>query len=374
MIAIDRRGTGALKWSRYPADVLPLWVADMDFPAPDCVVEAIAARVAHPAYGYAAEPPSLREAIVADLAERYDWRVTAEEIVILPGVEPGFNMALAAFLRAGDGVALHSPGYGPMRRAPAVWGLIRRDIPMVEVADRWQADPAQEAAAIAAARAVLLCNPHNPLGKVFTRAELAAIAEAALAAGALIVSDEIHADLVYDGRRHVPIATLSPEVAQRTITLMSPGKTFNISGLKVAFAVVPDPTLRARFDGHRLGMVDSVNAFGLVAMAAAYAHGGAWRAALVAELASNRDALAQAVAARLPGVRMLSPEGTFLAWLDCRAAGIAGSAQAHFLAHARVALTPGEDFSDEGAGFVRLNFGCARATLDEAIARMAASL
>ena len=371
---IDRRGTGSNKWSRYAPDVLPLWVADMDFAVPDCVAEAVAARAAHAVYGYAAPQASLRAVIVADLAARYGWRVAPEEIVILPGVEPGFNMALAAFLQAGDGVALHTPAYRPMRRAPGFWGLTRHDIPLVEADGRWQADPAQEAAAIAASRALLLCNPQNPLGKVFTRAELAAMAEAALAAGTLIISDEIHADLVYDGRAHVPIATLSPEVARRTITLMSPGKTYNISGLKVAFAVVPDTDLRARFDQHRLGMVDSVNAFGLAAMEAAYAHGGAWRDELVGYLAGNRDVLARAVAAQLPGVRMAAPEGTFLAWLDCRAAAINGSAQAHFLEHARVALSAGEEFSDAGAGFVRLNFGCPRATLVAAIARMAASL
>jgi cysteine-S-conjugate beta-lyase len=371
---IDRHGTGANKWSRYGADVLPLWLADMDFAAPDCVVRAVAARAAHPVYGYAAPQADLRATIVEDLARRHGWHVAPEEIVFLPGVEPGFNMALSAFLTPGAGVALHTPAYRPMRRAPGFWGLRLLAMPLQRNGDTWAADAGHEREAVAQAGALLLCNPHNPTGKVFARPDLERLAEQALAHDTLIISDEIHADLLLDGRRHVPMASLSPEVARRTITLMSPGKSFNTSGLKAAFAVVGDPQLRARFDARRLGMVDSVNAFGLAAMQAAYADGHDWLAELLAYLQANRDWLVRAVADRLPGVTMAAPEATFLAWLDCRGAGITGSAQAHFLNHARVALGAGEDFADQGEGFVRLNFGCPRALLAQAIDRMAASL
>jgi len=372
---IDRHNTGANKWSRYGVDVLPLWVADMDFAAPDCVVQAVAARAAHPVYGYAFATEELRETIVQDLARRYDWHISPEEIVFLPGVEPGFNMALSAFLKPGDGVAVHTPAYRPMRRAPGFWGLRFLDMPLALEGARWSADADGQKQVLAEARTLLLCNPHNPTGKVFSRAELEVLAQQALASDTLIVSDEIHADLLLeDGTRHTPIASLSPEVAQRTITLMSPGKSFNTSGLKAAFAVVSDPDLRARFDCQRLGMVDSVNAFGLVAMQAAYAHGHEWLAELLAYLRGNRDWLVEAVRTRLPGITMAAPEATYLAWLDCRGAGIAGSAQAHFLERARVAFSPGEDFADPGLGFVRLNFGCPRSLLEQAVERMAASL
>jgi cystathionine beta-lyase len=372
---IDRHNTGANKWSRYGADVLPLWVADMDFAAPDCVVQALAERAAHPVYGYAFATQDLRETIVRDLARRHDWHISPEEIVFLPGVEPGFNMALSAFLKPGDGVAVHTPAFRPMRRATDVWDLRFLAMPLALDGARWLADEQRQKQAMAEARALLLCNPHNPTGKVFSRAELELLAQQALASDTLIISDEIHADLLLEqGLRHTPIASLSPEVARRTITLMSPGKTFNISGLRTAFALVSDPRLRARFDAQRLGMVDSINTFGLVAMQAAYAHGHAWLAELLAYLRGNRDWLMQAVADRLPGITMAAPEATYLAWLDCRGAGIAGSAQAHFLEKARVALTPGEDFADPGEGFVRLNFACPRSLLEQAIERMAASL
>ena len=371
---ISRRGTGSNKWSRYDEDVLPLWVADMDFAVPECVAQAVADRAAHKVYGYAAPPPELRSVLVEDLAARFDWHVSEEAIVFLPGVEPGISMALAAFLKAGDGVAQHTPAHRPLLRAPGFWHMRHVDLPLEWDGETWSTDTDLQRKALAQARALILCNPQNPTGKVFSRGELEELGEQAIAHDLLIISDEIHGDLLFDGRRHIPIAGLSPEIARRTITLMSPGKTFNTSGLKAAFAVIPDPDLRRRFDAHRMGMVDSVNAFGLVAMQAAYRDGGPWREGLLSYLQANRDWLAGAVREMLPGFAMHAPEATFLAWLDGRAAGIKGSPQRHFLDHARVALSAGEDFGEAGHGFVRLNFGAPRATLIEAITRMNRSL
>ena len=369
--APDRRGTGSSKWSRYPDDVLPLWVADMDFAVAPCIVDALRDRLDHPVFGYSVAEDGLRNRIVDRLATRHGWHVAPEHLVFLPGVEPGFNMALRALLSPGDAVAVQTPNYRPILAAPGHWNLRRLDLPLRREQGRWHVDREQFTATVRHARAFLLCNPHNPTGTAFTRDCLAAMARACLDAGALIISDEIHGDVVFDEREHVPIASLGPEVADRTITLMAASKSFNISGLKAAFAIIPNPALREEFNASRLGMVDSVNAFGLVATGAAYAGGQSWLTSLLGILQDNRDHLVREIASRFPQLSMSVPEATFLAWIDCRAAGLEHP-QRFFLDHARVGLNDGGEFGAEG--FVRLNFGCARATLDEALDRMHRSL
>ena len=361
---IDRRGTGSSKWSRYPGDVLPLWVADMDFAAAPEIVAALAERLAHPVFGYCVARPELRERIVEDMARNYGWSIRPEDVVFLPGVEPGFNMAIRALLEPGQALAIQSPIYAPIRKAPAHWNLEAVHLPVdVPFAD--------QTAALARADAVLLCNPHNPTGKVYGRSELADLAAAT--GDRPIISDEIHCELLFDGNRHVPIASLDSSVEQRTITLMSAAKTYNIAGLKAAFAIVPNRVLRERFDGARLGLVDSVNVFGLEAALAAFRDGGRWKAEMLAYLQSNRDWLVEALRSELPGIRMEKPQATFLAWLDCTALGLADPHE-HFLRKARVGLSAGADFGAAYGQFVRLNFGCPRPLLVEAIERMAASL
>lgn len=361
---IDRRHTGSKKWSRYPDDVLPMWVADMDFAAAPAIVAAIIRRLQHPVFGYCSATPELREQIVADMETTYGWSITPDDIVFLPGVEPGFNMAIKALLEPGQSLAIQTPIYEPILGAPDHWSLnavdIRLDRPICEQRDE-----------LARADALLLCNPHNPTGKVYDRADLLALAEAT--GSRPIISDEIHCDLVYDGRRHIPIASLDPAIARRTVTLMSAAKTYNIPGLKTAFAIVQNPVLRQRFDASRLGMVDSVNILGLEATLAAFRDAKDWRDEVVTYLQGNRDYLANAIADRLPGVTMPLPEATYLAWLDCSALGLANPAE-HFLHHAKVAFSAGSDFGPAYGQFVRLNFGCPRALISEAVNRMAAAL
>ena len=370
---VERRHTGSNKWSRYAGDVLPMWVADMDFAVAPEIVAAVAERSTHPVFGYAAASPALREAVVAHCQSRYDWRIDPGDIVFLPGVEPGFNMALRALARPGEGVVVNTPVYKPILAAPGHWGLERIDVPLTG-AGVGGVDPSQLDAALARARVYLLCNPHNPVGKVFDRDELARLATACAARDVWIVSDEIHADLTFEGRRHVPIASLDAEVAQRTVTLMAASKAYNIAGLKTAFAIIPNGELRARFEAMRVGMVDSVNLFGLVATEAALRHGEPWRRALIEHLAGNRDHLVEAVRQRLPGVRIYPPEATFLAWLDCSALALPCDPQQFFLERGRVALSAGQEFGEAHRAWVRLNFGCTRATLDDGIDRMAGSL
>ncbi|WP_421546667.1 MalY/PatB family protein [Pseudomonas sp. QD4] len=369
-----RQGTGSTKWSRYPADVLPMWVADMDFAVASEIIQALQQRLEHPLLGYSVARDEVREAIVADLWSKYAWRVQPDELLFLPGVEPGFNMALRGFVEPGQTVVVQTPNYRPLRMAPDNWNL-----PKIELAFERDAQgdyltplPALRQA-LHGAGALLLSNPHNPLGKVFPREELLAVANACLEQGALIISDEIHAELCFDGRRHIPTASLSPEIAKRTITLMSASKAYNIAGMKTCFAIIQDQSTRERFNNARAGMVDSVSPLGLEATLAAYSHGGPWLKALIEYLQANRDYLLHAVQTRLSGVVMHAPQGTYLAWLDCSALGL-DDPHGFFLSQAKVGLSAGLEFGDDCGQFVRLNFGCPRALLEEGIQRMERSL
>jgi cystathionine beta-lyase len=372
---IPRGRTESSKWTTYPPDVLPLWVADMDFAVAPAIQEALRRRIDHAIYGYSLPPDALREQIVAEMRERYGWTVAPEAIVFLPGVEAGFNMALKATSAPGDAATVFLPVYRPLHLAPGHWQVRKLDVVLrPDATGAYVADLDAAKSAFAQSKTFLFCNPHNPVGKVFKRPEIEALAQACLSSGTVIVSDEVHCDLLFDGRRHIPTASLAPEVAARTITLMSASKTYNIPGLKVAFAIIPDTGLRQRFNGARLGLVGSINPLGLEATRAAYAEGAPWRQALLAYLQANRDYLARAVATRLPGITMNHPEGTYLAWLDCSKCDLGEAPFDFFLKRAKVALNAGIDFGEPGRDFVRLNFGCPRATLENAIARMERAL
>jgi cystathionine beta-lyase len=370
----DRHHTGSTKWSRYPAEVLPMWVADMDFAAPPVIIQALRKRLEHPLLGYSAAQADLRAAIVADLWAKYAWRVEPQELIFLPGVESGFNMALHALVQSHQNVVVQVPNYPPLRQAPAHWGLNKVELNFDELADGTYATPLDALRqALSGGGALLLSNPHNPLGKAFPREELQAVADLCLAQDAWIISDEIHAELCFDGRQHTPTASLSPEIARRTITLMSASKAYNIAGLKTSFMIIQDRATRERVNHARCGMVDSVNPLGMEATRVAYTDAGPWLAALLDYLQSNRDYLVDAVRTRLPGVSMHVPQSTYLAWLDCSALGLENPQQ-FFLDQARVGLSAGLDFGDDHQQFVRLNFGCPRALLEEGIARMERSL
>ncbi|WHS63072.1 PatB family C-S lyase [Pseudomonas sp. G2-4] len=370
---LERHGTGSTKWSRYPADVLPMWVADMDFPAPPVVIDALQKRLEHPMLGYSVAQDGLRAAIVADLWSKYAWRVEPQQIVFLPGVEPGFNMALRALVEPQQNVVVQVPNYPPLRNAPGHWNLNKVELPFNPANGQFHTPLAALREALQGGGALLLSNPHNPLGKVFDREELKAVADICLEQDAWIISDEIHAELCFDGRVHIPTASLGAEIAARTITLMSASKAYNIAGLKTSFAIIQDAKVRERVNNARAGMVDSVNALGLEATRAAYSEASPWLEGLKAYLQTNRDFLVEAVNTRLPGITMTVPQGTYLAWLDCSALGL-DDPQGFFLKEAKVGLSAGLDFGDDSGQFVRLNFGCPRALLEEGIARMERSL
>jgi len=370
----DRYNTGSTKWSRYPADVLPMWVADMDFAAPPVVIEALQQRLLHPLVGYSVAQDNLREAIVTDLWNKFAWKVKPQELIFLPGVESGFNMALKALVKPQQNVVVQVPNYPPLRHAPGHWGLNKVELEFIAQADGTYATPLETLReSLNGGGALLLSNPHNPIGKVFDREELQAVADICAAQDAWIISDEIHAELCFDGRVHIPTASLSPEIARRTITLMSASKAYNIAGLKTSFMIIQDAALRERVNHARCGMVDSVNPLGMEATRVAYSEGAPWLAELKTYLQANRDWLVDAVRSRLPGVRINVPQGTYLAWLDCSALDL-DNPQQFFLEQAKVGLSPGLDFGDQHQQFVRLNFGCPRSLLEEGIRRMERAL
>ncbi len=365
----DRRGTDSVKWARYAGrDVLPMWVADMDFPSPPEVIEALRRRVEHGIFGYAAPWPSLVEAVVEHLDREYGWSVDPSWLIWLPGLVSGLNVAC----RAVEGTAFTAvPVYPPFLTAPArlVTAPLRRG------PARWEWDlPAAEAALGREARLFLLCHPHNPVGRAWDEGELRALAELAERRDLVVCSDEIHAGLILEpGRAHRPFATLSPDAARRSITLMAPSKTYNLPGLGCAFAVIPDPPLRGRFHRAMQGIVPHVNALGLVACEAALRGGAAWHRALLEYLRGNRERVSQFVNA-VPGLRAAPVEATYLAWIDARGTGLEDPQAT--LERAGVGLSEGAEFGpgDAYRGFLRLNFGCPRSTLDEALARIGRAL
>jgi len=373
---LDRRCFESSKWRRYDEDVLPLWVADMDFRSPEPVIRALHERVEHGVFGYGRDTPELREVIVERLQRLYDWQVSPEELIFLPGVVTGFNLACHAFTSPGDGVLLQTPVYGPMLHAAEGAGLTNDEMELTRRADGYYEidfDLMQETIN-ERTRIFILCNPHNPVGRVFRRDELERMAELCLRHGIVICSDEIHGDLILSGHRHVPIASLAPAIAERTITLMAPSKTYNVPGLKCSVAIVQNEELREKLTCTHTGLVHGVNILGYTAALAAYRDGQPWLDEVLRYVEANLDWLLEAVESDLPGISMSRPEGTYLAWLNCREAGIPGNPSEFLLERARVAVNDGAWFGQGGEGFVRLNFACPRSVLAEALGRMEAAM
>lgn len=369
---IDRRGTASFKWDKYQGrDILPLWVADMDFRSPPCVIEALHERVSHGVFGYGHAPDELEEAVRASLAAEYAWQTSREWMVWLPGLVSGLNVACRAVGCPGDEVLTFTPVYPPFLSAPVLADRSVVRVPLVQTADRWEIDwDATEDAITPRCRLLMLCGPHNPVGRVWLREDLSRLAEIAQRHDLVVCSDEIHAGLVLDeNKAHVPMAALAPEIAARTITLMAPSKTFNTPGLGCSFAIISDPVLRAGFVRAMEGIVPHVNVLGYVAAQAAYEKGEDWREALLAYLRANRDVVEQEIAS-MPGLRMTHVEATYLAWIDARDCG--SDNPVALFEEAGVGLSDGAEF--DGAGFVRLNFGCSRTVLQEALRRIRTAL
>ncbi|WP_374482780.1 MalY/PatB family protein [Zoogloea sp.] len=368
----ERAGSDSIKWRRYAGqDVIPMWVADMDFAAPPAVLEALHARIDHGVFGYADPWPSVAEGVIDGIARDHAWQVKPEWLVWLPGVVTGFNVAVRAVGKPGDGVFTATPVYPPFLHAPGNFEQRLVTTPLVQRGTRWEWDWSRTEAAVAdGVRLFMLCNPHNPVGRVFDRDELGRIAVLAERHDLMICSDEIHCGLVLDpAKPHIPIASLDESVAKRTITLMAPSKTWNIPALYCAFAIIPDAGLRTRYKRAMAGIVPHVNVLGLAATEVAYRDCGPWREALLDTLRTNAERVVEVINS-LPGLATTPIEATYLAWIDCRkfiaARGITNAAA--FFEAAGVGLSDGKDFGLPG--FVRLNFGCPPSRLEDGLARI----
>ncbi|RTR03328.1 MalY/PatB family protein [Halomonas nitroreducens] len=364
------------KWHSYGEDVLPLWVADMDFRSPPAVIEALHARVAHGVFGYGLVPDSLKQALCAWSAEHYAWEIEPDWQLWLPGVVPALHIASLALTEPGEGVLTVTPIYPPFLKVAERTGRLPQQValsPPVGPGGDWTLDlAALEAAITPETRLLLWCQPHNPTGRVWTTEELDGLASLVERHDLIVASDELHCDLLLDdGGRHRPLAAAYPALAERILTLWAPSKTFNLAGLTAACAVIPDVGLRRRFAARARGLQPDGNVLGLVAAEAAYRHGEPWRRALLETLRDNRRRLVERVA-RWPGVVMASPASTYLAWLDLREApalqDTEKSPQQALLEWAGVALSDGAAFG--WPGFVRLNFGTTARQLEAALDRL----
>lgn len=366
----DRRETGSEKWDRWAGrDVLPVWVADMDFRAPDVVLDAIRARVDHGVFGYTHEPPGFRTALAGHLARRHGWQVDHDWIVAVPGVVTA--LALTARLCAGpaDGILTLTPVYPPFLTLPGLADRACVRVPLIQGSTAWSIDfdALDEAAGASQPKLLWLCHPHNPTGTVFSRADLLQLAELTHRHGITVVSDEIWADLVLDDDAgYVPFASLDHPAAQRAITLVAPSKTWNLAGLGCAAAIIRDESLRRRWRIAGGGLVPMVDPLGYAAAEAAWRHGDAWRRELLGLLRHHRGLVLERVA-MIPGLSCLPWQATYLAWIDCRATGIADPQAA--CEAAGLGPSDGRDFGLPG--FIRLNTACPTERLLVALDRLA---
>lgn len=376
---VDRRGTGSLKWdgmrkrfSVEGADLLAMWVADTEFRAPEPVLEALAGRARHGLFGYSVAPPAYFEAVHRWMQRRHGWDIEEEWIASTPGVVCAVNLLIRTFTDRGDGVVIQPPVYHPFRRGIDDNGCRVLSNRLVLDGARYRMDLEDLERKLSDAKLLILCSPHNPVGRVWTPDELRAVGDLCLRHGVIVVSDEIHFDLAFSGHPHTVFATLSEEFAQQSVICTAASKTFNLPGLQPAITVIPNRRLRRDF-AHTLRAcgIPEPNAFCLDAVTAAYAHGEEWLIELLAYLEGNADFLCRFIAAEIPEIRVVRPEGTFLAWLDCRALGLdPGQLERLLLSKGRLVLNQGHIFGPGGEGFVRMNFGCPRAMLEDGLTRL----
>jgi cystathionine beta-lyase len=370
---LQRRSTDSQKWQKYgDKDILPLWVADMDFRSSPAIISALHERVDHGVFGYARPVKSTVDAVVQAMQVRYGWTIDPSWLVWLPGLVCGLNVTAQAFAQAGEQVLCCTPVYPPFVTAPRNSGResVAVTLRLDSSARRWEIDfDALEKAVTPKTKLFFLCNPHNPVARVFRREELQRLADFCVRHDLVLCSDEIHCDLILGTLPHVPTASLGADIAARTVTLMAPSKTYNVPGLGTSFAIISDPKLRQTFVRATAGIVAEVTSLGYTACEAAYRDSEGWRQALLAYLRGNRDFIFDFLARELPKIKIDAPiEATYLAWLNVEALGLADPI-ARFEEFG-VGLSEGAFFGAPKGKYVRINFGCPRATLAEALRRM----
>jgi cystathionine beta-lyase len=371
---IPRANTNSVKydWRKRlfgRGDVLPMWVADMDFRVPPAVTEAIMERARHEIYGYSMRPESFYQSVMDWTKRRYDWSIAREWLTFTPGIVPAVNLTIMGLTEPGDRIMIQPPVYFPFFQAVRKnkRTLVENRLQLRN--GRYHIDMEDfEEQLKSGVKLFILCNPHNPGGSVWTREELKTMGELCVQYNTMIIADEIHADIVFPDHVYTPMASVSPEIAQNTITFLAPSKTFNIAGLSTAIGIIPNRRLRGEFDE----MIEKIhlwhgNIFGNVALEAAYNNGEQWLDELLEYLSGNLKLISEVVE-RIPGIKLVKPEGTYLAWLDCRELPVDDNEINRFMVEkAKVGMNEGSTFGKNGAGFQRLNFGCPRKTLATAL-------
>jgi cysteine-S-conjugate beta-lyase len=377
-IVPNRRNTNSIKWLRYPKDVLPMWVADMDFPAPKPIVKKLH-QAADGVMGYDIPTPALKETVATRMDRLYGWKVKPEAVVAVTGIVSGFSVAARIACTPKKGVLLQTPVYNEFHEVKTNIGVPQLDAPFIKRINgnilSYEIDWDIFEKQVKKAGMFLLCNPHNPLGIIFSKKELRRMAELCIENNVVIVSDEIHSELLLDENKFSPLAKLSKEIEKRTITLIAPSKTFNVPGLFCGFAIVPDNDLRERYEREVGNLRLHVSSTGLYAAQAAFSgQCDGWLNELRRYLTANRNFLVEYVTASMPGVRLTVPDATYLGWLDFTQTSIQGSSYEFFLKKAKVATSEGKIFGREGEGHVRLNFGTSRKLLTQGLDKMRKAL
>ncbi|RLL46482.1 pyridoxal phosphate-dependent aminotransferase [Oceanobacillus piezotolerans] len=375
----DRKNTRSMKWDMIhdvfqSTEVLPMWVADMDFRAPQEVNDALIKRAEHGIYGYTAIDQDVKGSVINWISRRHDWQINAEWLSFSPGVVNSLHMAVQAFTEPGDKVLIQSPVYTPFYR---VIKAHNREVvinSLVREKDYYQIDFEDfEEKLKSGVKAFILCSPHNPVGRVWKKEELQEMARLCLKYGVVILSDEIHADLVFPGEKHIPIASLSDEIADQSLTFMAPSKTFNLAGLEVSYIITPNNEKRNKFKAQMTEQgyhPNGLNTMANTALEAAYTHGEPWLEELITVLNSHKNYVTEMLEAHTT-LKVIRSEGTYLVWIDCSSLGLDSKELKEFMIHeAKVGLNAGIDYGEEGALFMRMNIACPRATLEEGVNRI----
>jgi cystathionine beta-lyase len=382
----DRKNMDCVKWDLMEEifgnkEVIPMWVADMDFPTAQPIVEALKHRAEHPFYGYTRPGKNVVEAVVERMQKKYSWKIEPEWVVFTPGVIPALNVAVRALTHPGDQIILQQPVYHPF--FPTVTGsgchIVNNALKLNENCYEMDFDDLEDKFAVRGnmlgggnrIKAIILCNPHNPVGRLWKREELEKLGEIVIRKGAIVISDEIHCEILYKGFQHTPFAAISKEFEENCIVCMAPSKTFSLAGLEISNIIIPNPKLREAFNNTRAGILPGPNLFAYTALESAYRQGDEWLEQVLDYLQGNLDFILTCFAAKIPKIKVIRPQGTYLVWLDCRALGINDQDLRNFLIEkAKIWLDEGTKFGAGGNGFMRMNIACPRPILLEALKRL----
>ena len=382
----DRNKTDCLKWDMMESifgsgDLLPLWVADMDLPVAKPIIDALKKRVEHPFYGYTQPGSSVIKSVVERMKRKFDWDISPEWIVFTPGVVPALHVAVRSLTHPGDEVILQEPAYHPFfpvvinsgckiinNGLKLVNGRYEMDLKNLEEKFHPKTRPLNGPGRI---KTVIFCNPHNPVGRLWKRDEIIRMGEIVINNGAVVISDEIHCEILFKGHKHTPFASISKKFEQNCIVCMSPSKTFNLAGLEVSSIIIPNKKIRENFVNTRSGIVPNPNLFGYIAMEAAYKYGDEWLEQVLDYLQENLNYLKNYFLKNIPRIKVIDPEGTYLIWLDCHDLDMDNNVLRSFMReNAKVGLEDGFIFGESGSGFMRMNIACPRYILSEALKRI----